>query len=388
VLFTDVKFVLLVAGCWLSFARVAPRWRGTVLALWGTAFYLVYAAPAAPIVFGLILLTYFVPSRRSIVTVTPIIAVLAFYKLAPGSSGLSSVVASNAAAGQRVLVPLGLSFLTFELIHFAVERKRGRTGDVAFADFMAYALYFPCRVAGPIRRYPEFTRSMIAARPSVESVYDGLLRVLLGAFKKLAIADVLGLTVNEIAYVRSPGHAGRILLAYTLEIYFDFSAYSDIAIGISRMFAITVPENFRNPYFSSNIQEFWTRWHISLSSWVRDYVFLPLGKAAFDTPLRERPMAIAIASYLIAFLVMGAWHGLTPNFILWGSYHGVLLSAHHVYRRTIRARVARSPFANPLAAKLAATIVTFALVAVGWVLFMTPDLAAAGRLLRLLSGRT
>jgi len=386
VLFTDVTFVLLVVGCWLTFAAAAPPRRGALLALWGGLFYAAYAWAVAPLVLGLIVATYLIPVRYWMLPVAATVGVLAYYKALAADSGLASILATSTASSPRVLMPLGLSFLSFELIHFAVERRRGKIGRVAFDEFMAYALYFPCRVAGPIRRYPEFATAVAAARPSAATVYAGLLRVLVGAFKKMAIADVLGLTVSEIAYVGAPLHAIKILLAYSLQLYFDFSAYSDIAIGISRMFGIRVPENFRNPYLSTDIQEFWTRWHISLSSWVRDYVFLPLGRAAFATRLRERPTIIAVATYLVAFLVMGAWHGLTANFLLWGAYHGALLSIYHVYRRTLGARLAAFPIAHSIPARVTASATTFALVSLGWILFMTPDPAAALRLLRLMAG--
>jgi alginate O-acetyltransferase complex protein AlgI len=388
VLFTDVRFVLFVAACWLTFAAVAPSRRGGLLAVWGAAFYLAYASAAAPIVFGLILATYLIPTRYWLVPVVVTIGALAFFKLGAAESGLASMGGSNGASTTtHVLVPLGLSFLAFELVHFAVERKRGRITDVTFGGFLAFALYFPCRVAGPIKRYPEFIAAVRAAQPSVATVHDGLLRVLLGVFKKVAIADVLGLTVREIAYVGSPLHAIKIVLAYSLEIFFDFSAYSDIAIGVSQMFGIRVPENFRNPYLSANIQEFWTRWHISLSTWVRDYVFVPLGRAAFATSLRDRPLAIAVVSYLIAFVVVGAWHGLTANFILWGAYHGVLLSIHHVYRRTAGAWWATLPFAGTWLGRASATATTFALVSLGWVFFITADPGTALWLVRLIVGR-
>jgi alginate O-acetyltransferase complex protein AlgI len=388
VLFTDVRFGLFVVGCWVTFAAVAPDRRGPLLALWGACFYVAYAWAFAPIVFGLIVATYLIPTRYWIVSVVVTIGMLAYYKIGAADAGLVPVAALKAATTTKVLVPLGLSFLSFELVHFAIERKRGRLGDVTFGSFMAFALYFPCRVAGPIKRYPDFTAAVRTARPSIVTIYDGLWRVLIGTFKKLAIADILGMTVSEIAYAVSPLHAIKIAFAYSLEIYFDFSAYSDIAIGVSQMFGIRVPENFRNPYLSANIQEFWTRWHISLSTWVRDYVFLPLGRAAFGTSLRDRPLVIAVATYLIAFVVIGAWHGLSANYLLWGAYHGVLLSIHHVYRRTAGVRWAPLPFAGSRLGRLSATAATFALVSLGWVLFLTADPSAALRLIKMIAGRT
>jgi len=388
VLFTEVKFILLAIACWVSFASVSPDRRGTALALWGAVFYLLYAGRAAPLVLGLILATWLVPRRYWAAPVAVTIGVLVYYKLAIRESPITSMLAATATPGPRVLVPLGLSFLSFELIHVAVERRRGRIERLPFGDFMAYALYFPCRVAGPIRRYPEFARSMIAARPAAASIYAGLIRVLIGVAKKVALADVLGLTVTEIAYAATSMHVIKILLAYSFQIYLDFSAYSDIAIGISLMFGIVVPENFRSPYLSTNIQEFWTRWHISLSMWARDYVFLPLGQAAFATRLRKTPTLIAVVCYLTAFLVIGAWHGLSATFILWGIYHGALLSVYHVYRRTIAKKLGGNAFAWSTVAKAAAVAMTFTLVTAGWLLFLAPDLGEAARLLRLIAGRS
>ena len=160
-----------------------------------------------------------------------------------------------------------------------------------------------------------------------------------------------------------------------------------MAIGVSRLFGIEIPENFRNPYASQSIQEFWTRWHISLSSWIRDYVFLPFGRLAFTTRLRTAPAAIAVLSYLVAFLAVGAWHGLNASFLLWGLYHGTLLSAHHVFKRTVAARLAAYAFYDSAAAKVASVAVTFGFVAAGWLFFLTDDPHQALRLVRLMAGR-
>ncbi len=130
----------------------------------------------------------------------------------------------------------------------------------------------------------------------------------------------------------------------------------------------------------------WTRWHISFSKWIRDYIFLPLGRQLFKTPLRRRPELIAAASYLVTFLAVGAWHGATPNFILWGAYHGVLLGAHHVYRKTLAARLAEQPFYFSAAAKIVLIEITCVAVAAGWILFLTPTPEAAVRLVQRMVG--
>src|SRR4029453_12795355 len=212
-----------------------------------------------------------------------------------------------------------------------------RIQSVPLLDLLAYALFLPCRIAGPIRRFPEFTAAGRQGRLSPENVYSGVLRILIGLGKKLVIADTLALTCAELipGQVTSRQHAWTIVLAYTFRIYFDFSGYSDLAIGFLRLLGITVPENFAYPYLAVNIREFWNRWHITLSQWVRDYIFVPTGRTLFRTFLRPWPVLIATLSYLVTFLSVGAWHGLTGAFLVWGAYHGLLLSAHHVIRTKI-----------------------------------------------------
>ena len=179
------------------------------------------------------------------------------------------------------------------------------------------------------------------------------------------------------------GHAWRVVLAYGLYILFDFSAYSDLAIGFSRLLGIRVPENFAYPYFAVNIRDFWNRWHITLSHWVRDYVFVPTGRALFATRLRPHPVMIAACSYLLTFLVVGAWHGLTLSFIVWGLYHGALLAAHHAIQARMPVAVTASGWYRSRAASVAACAITFVVVTLGWVPFMT-DLPRARVLLRLM----
>jgi alginate O-acetyltransferase complex protein AlgI len=170
------------------------------------------------------------------------------------------------------------------------------------------------------------------------------------------------------------------VLAYTFRIYFDFSAYSDLAIGFSRLLGISVPENFAFPYLAVNIREFWSRWHITLSQWVRDYVFIPTGRALFGTVLRPWPGAIAAISYLVTFLVVGAWHGLTAAFLVWGAYHGALLAAHHLIHARVPPSIVDRDWYHSRPAAVVSGALTFVFVAVGWVPFMT-DLATARRLL-------
>jgi alginate O-acetyltransferase complex protein AlgI len=380
-IFTDLRFLLLFVGCWLSFFAVPRSRRNAALALWGTIFYVVYAGTFAVVVIVLVIGAAF-SNRKGVAWLVgaAVVGLLTFFKVAGNVEWVSSAGASDV---RRWVIPLGFSYLAVELLHVIVERRRGRIPSVALLDLLAYALFLPCRIAGPIRRFPDFTAAVERAQASPENVYAGVLRILAGLGKKLVIADTLALTGVELAYVRGRSHAWTILLAYTFRIYFDFSAYSDLAIGFSRLLGITVPENFSYPYLASNIREFWNRWHISLSHWVRDYVFVPTGRMLFGTVLRPWPGLIATLSYLVTFLVVGAWHGVTGAFLVWGAYHGLLLSVHHVIRTRMPASISDHAWYRSRLASAISVAVTFFFVAVGWVPFMT-DLTTARRLLGLM----
>lgn len=366
-IFTDLRFVALFLGCWITFFVVPRNWRAAALTLWGAAFYAIYAGWFFPVVVGLVILAFF-SGWRVVAWIAGLatVALLVYYKTS-------------------LIVPLGFSYLAFELLHVVMERRRGRIQELSFVDLCAFIFFAPARIAGPIKRYPAFVAAMRDAEPTSANVYAGLLRILLGLTKKFFLADVLALTVAEQAYVSSAKHAWIIVFAFSLQIFFDFSAYSDIAIGLGRTLGIVLPENFRWPYFAKNIREFWDRWHITLSHWVRDYVFTPLGRTLFKTPLRRAPVVIAVISYLVTFAVVGAWHGLTPAFLLWGGYHGALLSLYHVVRMKTPARLADQPWYDGRVVRALSVAITFVCVTIGWVPFMLP-LPKAEKMLALMFG--
>ena len=377
-IFTDLRYLAMFAGCWLTFIAVPRHRRSVVLALWGLLFYALYGGVFVVAAVSLTVATLFVRRRwQAFMVAGAIIAVLAGFKFA------EAVVRPDGPAA--VVIPLGLSYLSFELLHIVFERRRGRITEIGVADLLAYAFFLPCRVAGPIRRFPQFVSAVAEAQPSAGDIYQGIVRILIGLAKKLIIADTLALTVAELEAVSSPSHAWTVVLAYGFQIFFDFSAYSDLAIGFARLLGIAVPENFNYPYFASNIREFWNRWHITLSSWVRDYVFMPTGRRLFGTVLRPYPAAIAAISYLLTFAVVGAWHGVTPAFLIWGLYHGALLAAHHVIQARMPAAIATSAWYRSSIGTSLGCAITFFFVTLGWVPFMT-DTQRAGELVRLLLG--
>jgi alginate O-acetyltransferase complex protein AlgI len=310
-----------------------------------------------------------------------VVLVLVWFKLA--DAGLPPAGELTGAAA--IVIPLGLSYASFELLHVIIERRRGRIPHVRVDDLLAFVFFLPCRIAGPIRRLPDFLDALQRADNSVENVYHGVVRILTGLAKKLILADTLALTGGEVAYAQTAGHVWMIVLAYSARIYLDFSAYSDLAIGFARILGITVPENFNYPYLATSIRDFWNRWHMTLSHWVRDYLFMPAGRWLFGTRLRPYPAAIATLSYLLTFAVVGLWHGMTSAFLVWGVYHGALLSLHHLLQARLPARVAASAWYRSRLAAGLSWACTFACVTIGWLPFMT-DLTTARRLLVLMLG--
>jgi D-alanyl-lipoteichoic acid acyltransferase DltB (MBOAT superfamily) len=268
----------------------------------------------------------------------------------------------------QFILPVGISFYTFQALSYSIDvykRKIEPTGDlVAFSAFIGF---FPQLVAGPIERathlLPQFyTKRRFDYAKSV----DGLRQILWGLFKKIVIADNCAVYVNEVFADYSNCSGSTLALAavfFTFQIYGDFSGYSDIAIGTARLFGFNLMRNFNFPYFSRDIAEFWRRWHISLTTWFRDYIYIPLGGSRVSK-------AKIVRNTFIIFLVSGFWHGANWTFIVWGAYHAllflplILLGQNRKYTNTV-AESRRLP--NP--GELFQMLLTFALVVLGWIVF-------------------
>jgi alginate O-acetyltransferase complex protein AlgI len=259
----------------------------------------------------------------------------------------------------RWLLPLGISFFTFEFIHFAADSYTGKIGKTSLAEYAAFILFFPSMVAGPIKRFQEFVPKLRAARFDQEMAAQGVTRILAGLAKKHVLADTFALWGRKLngpeLYSAHGYQVAAWVFAYGMQIYFDFSAYSDIAIGSGYLFGISIPENFRWPYGSRDIAEFWQRWHISLSSWIRDYVYIPLGGS-------RRGNRRTALNVLVAFVASGLWHGAAYNFAAWGLWHGILLVGHRQWRERFPTLAARMP-------PVVAVGLTFVAVNLGWAFF-------------------
>ncbi len=242
-------------------------------------------------------------------------------------STLHSVVQSSL----PVTPPLAISFFTFEFVHYLLERRKNQPPIKNVVEFGAFTFFFPSLVAGPIKRYQTFLQSLKEGLAAVSStqVMLGLLQVVAGYGKKLILADNLNLYIESrevIFHSVSLEERWVVLVSLSLCMYFDFSGYSDIAIGIARMLGVELPPNFNWPYLATNLREFWRRWHISLSTWIRDYIYIPL--AGEKTSKLHK-----FLSALFAFGICGLWHGAAWHFVAWGLYHGLGYSVCTVYRK-------------------------------------------------------
>ncbi len=274
----------------------------------------------------------------------------------------------------RVLLPVGISFYTFQTMSYTIDVYRRKLAPTrSFLDFALFVSFFPQLVAGPIERAGNLLRQFAAprtvTRPMVES---GCFLILVGFFRKLVIADGVAPLVDSAFASTATADwlslaAGAV--AFALQIYGDFAGYSDIARGVSRLLGVELMVNFRQPYLSGNITEFWRRWHISLSTWLRDYLYIPLGGNRHGTAATYRNL-------MLTMLLGGLWHGARWNFVVWGGLHGLFLAVHKFFLVRAGRKVAAERRTFSLAA-VASCTATFALVSFAWIFFRSRTLAEA-----------
>ena len=264
----------------------------------------------------------------------------------------------------RVTLPLGISFYTFQSMSYTIDVYRGQAKALLnFTDFACYVSMFPQLVAGPIIRFAEVADQLQSRTYTVQKFARGVAFISLGLAKKILLANPCGKFVEVAFHADTLGvlDAWYGIMAYAFQIYFDFSAYSDMAIGLGLMLGFVFPKNFDSPYRSESITEFWRRWHISLSSWLRDYLYIPLGGN------RKGPVRTYVNLALV-MLLGGLWHGASWNFVIWGGIHGALLGAERI--------MGKHSFYHRLPRVLRIAI-TFLIVLIAWVFFRAPDLPGA-----------
>jgi alginate O-acetyltransferase complex protein AlgI len=305
----------------------------------------------------------------------PLAVRLAFFWRSAAGQGASL-------AGIGDLAWLGFSYVAFRLIHTLRDRQTGILPDLTLREYVIYVLFTPAYTAGPIDRAERFVQDLRGVPQLVgldgARFAAGGTRILSGMFKKFVIADGLaqGMSLTPLNATQADSTAGLWLLlyGYAFRLFFDFSGYTDIAIGLGMLFGIQLPENFNRPYLSTTITNFWQRWHMTLSNWVRFYVFSPLSRSLLRRNPRPSPTLIVLLSQLATMIVIGLWHGITINFFIWGVWHGLALFAHKQW--SDRTRKWYRGLKDKPWQKRAWTgltwFLTFQYVVLGWVWFLMP----------------
>lgn len=309
---------------------------------------------------------------------------LAFFKYAYFTWDLASTVAKT--AGQalptiplQIILPLGISFFVFEFIHYIVDVSKGGKPVKSFVEFALFASFFPTQIAGPIKRYQDFIPQLTNDHKwSLGFLDSGLSLIVFGLFKKVVFADNLAVVVQSCFSrpdLLSPVDMWLAVYAFAFQIYFDFSGYTDIARGSAMLLGYKVPPNFNLPYLSTSISDFWRRWHISLSTWLRDYLFVPTGGSRGNKLFTWRNL-------LITMVLGGLWHGAAVHFVVWGAYQGVMLIIHKELQ-TVTDRI--TAFAAIKKTKwfyVFSVVLTFHLVCIGWVFFRAETFENAMQIIR------
>ncbi|MBI3160295.1 MAG: MBOAT family protein [Chloroflexi bacterium] len=301
------------------------------------------------------------------------------------AAGLRSLAGQNPALAAPVDIRwLGFSYLAFRLIHVLRDRLSGRLPVLHLDEFLTYAVFFPALTAGPIDRIERFQKDLQADfRMDATRLQAAGERLAQGLFMKFVLGDGLALFAlnpQNAAQVQTGGWAWLLLYAYALRLFFDFAGYTHIAIGLGLLFGVRLSENFNRPYLQPNLTAFWNTWHMTLTSWLRAYIFSPFTRALRARRWPAGP--IILLSQLLTMLLVGLWHGITWNFIIWGLWHGLGLFVHNRWAGWAKDR----PALPPRLAALGGGLLTFHFVALGWVWFALPTPQLAGRVLRVLLG--
>lgn len=375
----DFFAFLTVLLCLFQFT--GDRFRPALLLI---ASYLFYAYAHLPHLALLICVTLFtftgsriLSRRRSTFALAIVIGLillpLVSFKYYNFAAGLVSGMISANFGLLDIILPIGISFYTFQAISYVVDIYRGvNVPRTTLGSVALYLAFFPQILAGPIERANSLMPQLSSlTRTTANSAYIGLKYMLWGFFCKLVVADNLALIIDQVLVVPDQQSGGSLVVAFGLfsfQIYFDFLGYTNIAIGIARLFGVRLSLNFNSPYLATSIRDFWRRWHISLSTWFRDYVYIPLGGGSSRAARRS-------VQVLGVFLISGLWHGAALNFLAWGGFHGFA----YLFEEQLRRRFPSKPTAPnrlKLVRRVIQTAITFTVVTIGWVLFRLQDFSS------------
>ncbi|MEN0005537.1 MAG: MBOAT family protein [Bacteroidota bacterium] len=381
--FSSLYFLLYFLPIFLLFYYASPKKAQNVVALLASCFFYAWGEPEFIIIIitSLILDFYLVQlievsrglRKKRLLALTIILnvglLVVAKYLnfFVDNINGIAQLFGGEGIRMARIALPIGISFITFQKISYVLDCHQGRSKPLQrFEDYALYILLFPQLIAGPIVRFNEIA-SQLQDRSAHEHIDDrlaGLFRFLIGLAKKVLIANSVGLVVDDI-FSHAPDQLNTVtawvgIIAYSFQIYFDFSGYSDMAIGLARMLGFRFPENFNFPYIAQNITEFWRRWHITLSNWMRDYLYIPLG----GNRVSKRRLYFNLCA---VFLISGLWHGAAWTFIFWGAFHGLFLILDRLFLVDWLKGLGKVP----------SVLITYLIVLLGWVFFRSPDFSYA-----------
>ena len=384
-LFSSLTFLyLFLPATGLLYLAAPPRWRNAVLLAVSLWFYYWGEPVYTLLLFGSSLSDYahslYIERHRGtrwataalVSSIVLNLGLLAVFKYADFLLSIWNSLTGQQVPLPHLALPVGISFFTFQTMSYTIDVYRGDVhAERNLATLATYVCLFPQLVAGPIVRYADVAAQLHQRELTVENAAAGLRRFVVGLGKKVLIANVLGELAAGYRAAAAPsvGYAWLYALGFTLQIYFDFSAYSDMAIGLGRVFGFTFPENFNYPYLACSITEFWRRWHMSLSTWFRDYVYIPLGG-------NRRGRARQIRNLLVVWALTGLWHGAAWNFVLWGALFGLVLIGEKFLWGKALSRLPRA----------AGWVYTMVLVVVSFVIFNADSLSGAAADLHHLAG--
>jgi len=395
VLFNSLAYIVFLPTAWVLFWAAPVRRRLDVMLVSSYVFYASWSIPYAVMIFGLVVVNYVFglllgrsTQRRRALLGTFIafdLAVLGIFKyfdffITSATGAANTLFGADLHPHLLALVlPLGISFFTFEFIHYLVDIYRGDVPVHSFTKFHVFAAFFPTQIAGPIKRFQQFVPSLDSiGRFDAPLAREGLWLIGRGLTKKVLLGDRLAPWVNDGIRAAADGAIGTTdawitMLAFALQVYFDFSGYTDIARGSAALFGFRIPINFDMPYLATSLADFWRRWHLSLSTWLRDYVYFPLGGS-------RRPMPIVMLNLLITMVVAGLWHGAAWHYAAFGAMWGVGLGVQHF----LRSRIALPQSA---ALSVGGWIFTMLFYLVSLAFFRCPDFDAAGVMIRAMAGQ-
>lgn len=402
-------FVFLPLTLTLFWADRGPRWRMASLVAASYAFYFYWdyleglKGGFTALLVGSTAVNYFAGKamvrllpdqhrKRKLLLIGPIalnLTVLAVCKYAVFAWGIAGDLLGAVGGGMlpqlEIILPIGISFYTFEAISYIVDVYYQATKPApSFLEYACFISMFPREISGPIVRYSDLEEQFVEKRaggwrkPDWRQINVGLMLLTMGMAKKVLVADRIAEVINPIWNGMSSGGvasapcAWAAVLGYTFQLYFDFSGYSDMAVGLGHFFGMRLPQNFNSPYKATDARDFWRRWHMTLSAWLRDYLYIPLG--GNRTGHRAR-------NVMITMLLGGLWHGAAWQFVMWGGWHGLLLIAY----RILRDRRWMPSDENPVARFFNRQMMFFWVI-IGWVLFRSPNLQTAAGVFRMLAG--